>query len=72
MTQFTFENASLRIFYETGIDQQGNPILSSKTYQNVRESVSANQILAVAEAINSLSKYPVSIAKVVKIDSIEL
>lgn len=72
MAQFRFENASLKLFYETGVDEQGKPILASKTYQNIRESVSANQLQAVVNAFGSLSHYPVYQAKVVKTDTIEL
>lgn len=72
MAQFNFENASLRLYFETGIDEQGQPIVTSKTFQNVRETVSANQIENVVTAIASLTKDPVSAAKLVKVDTVEL
>lgn len=70
MALFTFENASLKVFFEAGVDHEGQPIFTTKTYQNVRESATADQIHAVAEAINSLSSSPVLKAQVVRTDSI--
>lgn len=58
MAVFNFENAMLKITYETGVDQLGNPIITSKTYRNVRAGVQPTQVAAVVQAIANLSKYP--------------
>lgn len=70
MAQFSFDSASLKVFFETGVDKEGQPIIKAKTFQNVRESATADQIQAVAQAINSLSSFPVLKAQVVRTDTI--
>ena len=53
-----FEKASLKLVFMT--DEQldnGNYKMKSKTFSNVREGANADDLNAVAEALESLQKY---------------
>ena len=56
-------SSKLQISYETGVDEKGNPIFKTKTYSNVKEEATADQLLQVAQGLASLSNYPFSGAK---------
>ncbi len=58
MAAFNFESATLKLNFETGVDEQGKPVLTSKTYRNVRPNLEASKLASVAQAISSLTKYP--------------
>ncbi|MCP1144953.1 DUF1659 domain-containing protein [Lysinibacillus endophyticus] len=60
MAAYTFESASLKLVFETGMDEFGKPIFSSKTYQNVRPNVQPEQLFAVVQAIASLCQDPLN------------
>lgn len=59
MAAYSFQSATLKISYETGVDESGKSILSSKTYNNVRDNVLPDQLLAIVQGIGSLSNYPI-------------
>ncbi|MFJ8235975.1 DUF1659 domain-containing protein [Ureibacillus sp. NPDC094379] len=71
MATFNFQNATLKISYETGVDEAGKPVLASKTYNNVRENVTPSQVAAVIQGIASLSNYPLSAALKTETDEIQ-
>lgn len=65
MNTFEFQNAVLRLTYEVGVDANGKAKFVSKNYRNTRPELTANQISAVANALASLTIYPLTtIAKV--------
>ena len=53
-----FEKASLKLVLGTGdYNDNGTEKMKSKTFSNVRENASADNLNAVAEALASLQKY---------------
>lgn len=70
MASYNFEEATLKITFETGLDENGKPVVTSKTYRNVRSNVEAEKIASVALAIASLSKYPLHAANKTETESI--
>ena len=54
-----FEKASLKLVFMTDIElENGNGYkMKSKTFSNVREGANADDLNAVAEALESLQKY---------------
>lgn len=52
--------SQLRVRYETGINEKGEPIFKKKSYSNVLEAATADQLFAVAQSLASLSTYPLS------------
>ncbi|MEK9198360.1 DUF1659 domain-containing protein [Ureibacillus sp. FSL E2-3493] len=72
MAAYNFENATLKLSFETGVDEQGKPIITSKTYRNVRANVEASQIAAVVQVLASLSNYTLQKAQKIETESVEL
>ncbi|BDH61747.1 hypothetical protein MTP04_18770 [Lysinibacillus sp. PLM2] len=71
MAAYNFEEASLKLFFETGLDELGMPILTSKTIRNLRDDVEVEKLAVVSQAIASLSKYPLNQAKKSETEGIE-
>ena len=72
MAAFNFENATLRLSYVTGVDENGKAIVTSKTYRNLRANVEATDALAVAQALSSLSGYDFYLAKKILTETVDM
>ena len=51
-------DSKLRVVFQTGLNEEGKPIYKTKSYSNVAENVTPNQLQQVGEALASLSTYP--------------
>ncbi|MFS0816660.1 DUF1659 domain-containing protein [Lysinibacillus sp.] len=60
MANVNFISATLRLKYEDGYDEQNEPKFTTKSYRNLNNTHSANDLLAVAHAIASLSSQTLS------------
>jgi hypothetical protein len=60
MAQAVMTSSKLRISYETGLNEKGQPVFKAKTYANVVEEATADQLQQVGQALASLSNYPLS------------
>ncbi|UII57676.1 DUF1659 domain-containing protein [Cytobacillus spongiae] len=58
MAQEMLTESKLRLSFETGVDEKGEPILKAKAYSNVKGTATADQLHAVGQAIASLCKDP--------------
>jgi len=47
-------DSQLRLVFEAGIDEAGNPIYKNKNYNNIDTGATADQLLAAAQAIAGL------------------
>lgn len=64
MAKVNFINATLRLKYVDGYDEQNEPTFATRSYRNINNTHSADDLLAVAHAIASLSSQTLaSIAK---------
>jgi len=54
MAQELLETTKLRLVFQSGIDNEGNPILKSKTFSNVTKAATADQLFQAAQAISVL------------------
>ena len=61
-----WEKATLRLTFQTGTDDEGNPITKSKSYSNLREGASADNCIAVAQELEGLQIY--SLIGLTKVD----
>jgi len=52
------KDLKLRISYETGVGEDGKPVLKTKSYANVSDSATPDQLQQVGQALASLSNYP--------------
>lgn len=60
MAQAIKKDSKLQMVFETGLNGQGKPVLKSKTYSNIKQSATADQLFSVGQAIAGLSKYPLT------------
>ncbi|MFL6560714.1 MAG: DUF1659 domain-containing protein [Bacillus sp. (in: firmicutes)] len=51
MAQALLEGTKLRIVFEAGMDNEGNPILKAKTFSNVTKAATADQLSQAALAV---------------------
>ena len=52
------KDSKLRVIFETGLTDEGKPIFKTRSYSNVAEDVTPEQLQQVGEALASLSTYP--------------
>lgn len=48
----------LTIVFEIGVDDEGEPIFRNKTFSNVNEAASNEQLVQFAQALTSLQIHP--------------
>lgn len=58
MAQATLTKSTLRLTFNHGVDAKGQPILKSKTFSNIDEMASADNLQAAAQAIAALVDKP--------------
>lgn len=54
MAQQQIMNSKLRLLFETGLDEKGEPVYKSKTYNNIRREATAAQLFQAGQAIGGL------------------
>ncbi|WP_110112072.1 DUF1659 domain-containing protein [Bacillus sp. CGMCC 1.16541] len=52
------DNSQFRLVFEDGMKVDGSPIFKTKTFNNVRQDATAEELTATAEAIASLQTKP--------------
>jgi hypothetical protein len=70
MAQALLEGTKLRLVFEAGMDDEGNPILKAKTFSNVTKAATADQLFQAAQAVSVLCKDTLN--KVERTDSSEI
>ncbi len=54
MATETINASSLKLRFDKGLGENGKALIGSKTYSNLKEDASSDDILAVAKAIEGL------------------
>lgn len=72
MANLTFDSATLKLVFQAGIDENGDPIINSKTYRNLRSNLTAERLAGVVQALMTLSNNPVLYASTSRTEKIEL
>jgi hypothetical protein len=49
------KDSSIRLMFEAGMDEKGEPVYKGKTYSNIRKEATADQVDQVAKALGGLS-----------------
>jgi hypothetical protein len=70
MAQSLLEGTKLRLVFEAGMDDDGEPILRARTFSNVKKEATTDQLFQAALAITVLSNDTLN--KVERNDSIEI
>lgn len=60
MANITFVNATLRLKYQIGYDEKNEPQFVTKSYRNLNSTHSTDDLVAVGNAIASLSTLPLA------------
>lgn len=63
MATAIMSSSRLIMNFETGMDGEGKPIYKMKSYSNVKEAATADQLYQTALALASLSAYSLSSVK---------
>lgn len=58
--------AALRLVVETGVDEKGNPVLRSRSYNRVKPESAEQDVYAVAVALAGLQEKPLRGVQLVK------
>ena len=57
MAQGMLKDTQLRLIFETGLNEHGEPVLKGKNYNNVKKEATADQVFQAALALSGLSSY---------------
>ena len=60
MTIEILEAVTIRLEFETGLNEKGIPIMKRKSFSNVKTDAASENILAAAEVIAGLQLHPLS------------
>jgi len=63
-------DSSIQLKFNVGVDDEGNPILKTKTLSGIKNSVSDQDLMDVAQALAGLQQY--TLAAVVRVNEGEL
>lgn len=70
MAQALLEGTKLRLVFEAGMDEKGNPLYKAKAFSNVKKEATTDQLNQAAQAITVLTNDVLN--KVERNDSIEI
>jgi hypothetical protein len=58
MAQATLVDSNLRLVFEVGVNEKGEPVLKNKMYSNLKHEATTDQIFQTAQALSALSQAP--------------
>jgi hypothetical protein len=58
MAQATLVDSNLRLVFETGVNEKGEPIFKGKMYSNLKHEATTDKIHQAATALGALCKDP--------------
>jgi hypothetical protein len=58
MAQATLVDSNLRLVFETGVNEKGEPIFKGKMYSNLKQEATTGQIYQAAQALSVLCNDP--------------
>ncbi|MDF1507133.1 DUF1659 domain-containing protein [Robertmurraya sp. DFI.2.37] len=59
MAETMILDSKLKILFEIGLNEKGEPLYKAKTYNNIDKNVTADKLFETAQALGQLSIYPV-------------
>lgn len=70
MAQALLMYTKLQLSFETGLNEKGEPVFKTRTYSNVKETATPDQLFLAAQAIASLSTDP--LASIIQNNSLDI
>jgi hypothetical protein len=58
MAQATLVDSNLRLVFETGVNEKGEPIFKGKMYSNLKHEATSDQLYQTAQALSILCNDP--------------
>jgi hypothetical protein len=58
MAQATLVDSNLRLVFETGVNEKGEPIFKGKMYSNLKHEATSDQLYQTAQALGNLCNDP--------------
>jgi len=71
MASIDFKQAVVKLTYEAGQTQDGRVIKRSKSYRNVNQSATADQLAEVTSILSGFSSYPLIAAEKIETGNIQ-
>lgn len=63
MAQAFAKGSKLRLYFETGLNEKGEPMLKGKVFNNINLTATHEELYQAAQAISSLCSYPLIIVE---------
>jgi hypothetical protein len=60
MASASITDSQLRLTFSAGVDNEGNPIVKYKSFNNVKTSATPDQLFAVVDALAPLQQHALS------------
>lgn len=58
MAEAIIKNTKLKLLFESGINEKGEPVYRTKTYNNIKKEATAAQLAEAAQALAGLCELP--------------
>lgn len=70
MAQAVIKDTRLRLSFETGMNEKGEPIYKAKTYSNIKKDAAPDELSRASQALGGLCEHPLT--GVEKLDNYEI
>lgn len=70
MAQAVMKDTKLKLSFETGMNDKGEPIYKTKTYSNIKMDAEPEELSRVAQVLGGLCEHPLT--GVEKLDNFEI
>lgn len=60
MAQVMLAETTLRLIFEVGVNEKGEPVYKTKSFNNVKKEATTDQLFQVAQALSVLCNDPLS------------
>lgn len=71
MANVDFKEAVVRLTYDAGLTQDGKMIKKAKTYRNVKQTATADQLSELTGILSSFSSFPIIAAEKIETGNIQ-
>lgn len=71
MANIDFKEAVVRLTYDAGLTQDGKVIKKAKSYRNIKELATADQLAVLATILSGFSSYPILDAEKIETGNIQ-
>lgn len=70
MAQAIIKDTKLKLYFEIGMDDKGEPVYQTKTYSNIKKESTPDKLAEVAQVLGGLCEHP--LLGVEKLDNFDI